>query len=207
VQRARATELLLLAAFAWLSVDRNRYIVFFALAALYGLACLAGPLAPAGRRAWAAVLALCVAGAGLLFQYGNMAHAYPYSTPSPNFTPPRVEHIEEHRLRGNVVNSYELGAELIHRYYPRLRPSIDSRIDSYGEMYFVLHQDLWRNEAAMLEFIDRYDVRHMLLLHRDFAQVRSMNGLLARGWRVRFADQKMALLGRPAAPLSPAPAQ
>ena len=195
-RRAGATEVLLLLAFAGLSLDRHRYIVFFAVVAVYVLARLVGPVPHAGRRLPALVVALCVVGAAALASFGNFYRAYPYETPSWNFTPPLIDYVEANRLEGNVLNSYELGAELIHRFYPRLRPSIDSRLDSYGEMYFLHSLRLMHSEAEMLKFIGEYDVRYMLLLWRDFENVRPMKGLAANGWTVRFADHKMVLLGR-----------
>jgi hypothetical protein len=195
-RRATATEVLLLAVFGALSADRQRYVVFFALVAPFVLAQLAGPAALAGRRLTAALAALGAAGVGLLFVFGNLQGAYPYSTPSWSFSPPLVEYIEQERLGGNVINSYELGAELIHRFYPTLRPSIDSRIDSYGEPYFLHMLALLSDEREMLKFIDQYDVRYMLLLRRDFETVKPMQGLLRSGWRLKFADHKAVLLGR-----------
>lgn len=195
-RRAGATELLLLAAFGALSLDRQRYVLFFALVALYVLARLAGPAAASGKRLTAALLVLVVAGTAALAQYGNFRRAYFYEAASLNFSPLLVEYIEEQKPRGNVINSYELGAELIHRFYPALRPSIDSRVDSYGEMYFLHMLELLSDEREMLKFIDQYDVRYMLLLQRDFERVKQMEGLLRSGWKTRFADRRMVLLAR-----------
>jgi len=194
-----ATEILLLLAFGLLSADRQRHIVYFALIALYVLARLIG-LAPAakeaGRRVTALLLALLAVGVGALLHSGNLYGAFPYETPSWRFTPRLIDHVGEHRLQGNVLNSYELGAELIHRFYPELRPSIDSRIDAYGEMYFLHTLRLLHDERALQEFIRHYDVRYMLLLRRDFEPVRRMDSLPRDGWHVLFADHKMVLLGR-----------
>ena len=195
-RRASATEVLLLAVFAALSADRSRYVVFFAVIAPYVLSRLIGPLAPSGRRLGALVLSLTIVGAGALIWAGNFYRAYPYETPSWNFTAPLVDYVESNRLQGNVLNSYELGAELIHRFYPRLRPSIDSRLDSYGEMYFLYSLRILESEPELVKFIQEYDVRYMLLLWRDFQKVQPMRALPAGGWNIRFADHKMVLLGR-----------
>lgn len=194
-----ATEVLLLVAFGALSADRQRHIVYFALVALYVLARLIGsaPAAKeAGRQVTALLLALLAVGVGALVHSGNLYGAFPYQTPSWRFTPRLIDHVEEHRLQGNVLNSYELGAELIHRFYPGLRPSIDSRIDAYGEMYFLHTLRLLNDERALQEFIRDYDVRYMLLLWGDFESLRRMDSLQRDGWRVLFADHKVVLLGR-----------
>ena len=61
-------------------------------------------------------------------RYGNMYGAWPHTTASDNFSLLMSEYIREHHLEGNVWNSYTLGAQLIHDFYPQLKPLIDSRI-------------------------------------------------------------------------------
>lgn len=194
-----ATEILLLLAFGLLAADRQRHIVYFALVAPYVLARLIGaaPAAQeAGRRLTTLLLALLAVGVGALLHSGNLYGAFPYQTTSWRFTQQLIDHVDEHELRGNVLNSYELGAELIHRFYPGLRPSIDSRIDAYGEMYFLHTLRLLNDERALQEFIRDYDVRYMLLLWGDFESLRRMDSLQRDGWRILSADHKMVLLGR-----------
>jgi hypothetical protein len=67
-------------------------------------------------------------------------------------------------------------------------------------MYFLHALRLLQSEPQMVAFIGDYDVRYMLLLWRDFEQVRAMSALPASGWTVRFADHKMVLLGRAPTP-------
>lgn len=199
-RKLEATPVLLLLAFGALSTQNQRHIALFAFVALYAVSRTLGtePLIPrAARYAPAALLALLLAGAGALLKFGNLYGGFPYQVASSNFTPLLVELIETRQLRGNVFNSYELGAELIHRFYPQLKPVIDSRIDVYGEKYFLELERVATDERAMLAFIARYDVRYMLLLHRDFEHgVRGMTGLQGAGWKLLHADHKMVLLGR-----------
>jgi hypothetical protein len=141
-------------------------------------------------------MALAIA-AGALVRYGNLYGGFPYFVPSNNFTPMLVDYLGSPALRGNVLNSYALGAELVYRGYPRLRPAIDSRADVYGENYFSYIETVTRNEPRLREFIDRYDVRYLLLQWPDFnAGVRHMTELQRDGWRIVFADQKAVLLAR-----------
>jgi hypothetical protein len=100
------------------------------------------------------------------------------------------------KIEGNVFNSYVLGAQLIHDYYPRLRPMIDSRIDAYGERYFLYTVHLGVNEDALLDFIRRYDVRYFLLTWGEFNYRIGTMPRLREGWRILFADQKALLLER-----------
>ena len=124
----RAADILLLIAFGYLSMDRQRHIVLFAFVSLYVLARVIGPRAigpRATRGAMALLLVSLLAGGAMLLRYGNLQGEFPYSVPSRKFTPQLIEYVDSRDLRGNVFNSFELGAELVHKFYPRLRPAID----------------------------------------------------------------------------------
>jgi hypothetical protein len=193
-----AADVLLLAVFGALSMDRLRHVVLFALVAVYVVARLTGPRYAAApeRRPLALLIAAIALGGGWVAQKGNLYRAYPYYTASNNFSEPMIDFIRERRLQGNVLNSFSLGAELIYRFYPDLRPAVDSRIDAYGESYNRYLEHIMFNEAAMLAFIERYDVRYMLLLHWEFNNIRGMKGLQQSGWRMLMTDHRMVLLER-----------
>ncbi len=106
-------------------------------------------------------------------------------------------------LSGNVFTSYELGAELVYRDWPRLKPSIDSRIDSYGDAYFIAHERMLSDEPALTDFLAAHGVNHMLLMRRDFGGISRMPGIRAQ-WHVRSSDRKMLLLERNVALPTPA---
>jgi hypothetical protein len=192
---------LLLLAFGYLALQTQRHIAFFAVVSVFPLSAALGPLAArlgrsrAGLSALAALLAACVV---LLVRYGNLQGAYPYVTASNHFSPGLVDFVRERNLEGNVLNSYALGAELVYRFYPRLRPSIDSRIDVYGREYFERMLTAQNEEPAFRQFVERYNVRYALLLWPEFELgLRRMPGLQAAGWRIVFADHKMVMLERP----------
>ena len=191
---------LLLLVFGYLALQTQRHIVFFALASVYPLAAALREVAPrllAPPAARAAALALIVAGAGLAARYGNLYGGYPYYVPPHNFSLLLVEYLDRPAIKGNVLNSYELGSELIYRYYPRLRPAIDSRADAYGRKYFLELNRLNSDERALKAFVARYHVDYILLLQHDFdLGIRHMPDLRNDGWRIVFADGKVVLLGR-----------
>ncbi len=200
VVRRRAvtpTGLLLLAAFGFLALQRNRYVVLFGFMALFVCAgLLRGGLRPGIERALLAlVVATGITGSVLALRHGNVSGAYAYYTPSNRFSILMDERLSDATLEGNVFNSFELGAELIYKAYPRLVPSIDSRIDSYGDDYFLLHQRMLVSEQLLTRFVDEYEVKYLLLLHRDFESVKKMDQL-RRQWRLKFMDHKMVLLER-----------
>jgi hypothetical protein len=197
-RRMTVTDALLLLAFAFLALQRNRFIVLFGFVALVVCARLIGPWSQRpGRERTLLLAATGIAGVGvaLVLSFGNASGAYPYMASSTNFTEPMADRLSRPELKGNVFNSYELGAELIYRAYPRLKPSLDSRIDSYGDTYFMLQQELFINERLLKEFVRDYDVRYMLLLWRDFERLKKLKTLQV-DWRVNYADHKAVLLER-----------
>ena len=203
-KRLNATAVLLFVAFGLLATQRQRHIVLFAYIGLYCLAVIIGAVAwreRARRFAAVAVSAVLAVGIAAALRYGNMYGAWPHTIASDNFTPPMEQFIRDNRLEGNVYNSYVLGAQLIHDFYPRLRPVIDSRIDAYGELYFLWTVHLGVNEQALLQFIEHYDVRYFLLTWDEFRnRIGTMPKLRAQGWRIIFADHKALLLAREAEP-------
>jgi hypothetical protein len=156
----------------------------------------AGAWRPAWERlALGAVAAASTVGLGLAMTFGNLYHAYPYFTKSTDLTEPMLDQLSGPGVSGNVFNSYVLGAELIYRAYPRLRPSMDSRADSYGEAYFEMHRRLFADEAALTAFLTDFDVRYMLLTWDDFADVKTLPSV-SKTWKMQFADHKAVLLTR-----------
>ncbi|MCK9689609.1 hypothetical protein [Scleromatobacter humisilvae] len=193
------TDGLLLAVFTVLALDRSRHIVWFGFIALYVCAGLVGHLTlerrrERGLRAAAACLALAATSACALL--GNAAHGFFYEVPSNNFSPPLVAELADPKVAGNVLNSYELGGELIYRDWPRLKPSIDSRVDSYGDDYLLFSIQLLQNENLLNLFLEGNHVSYMLLLRRDFELgIRRMPSIRAH-WHIRLTDGDIFLLER-----------
>jgi hypothetical protein len=194
----RVTDLLLIGAFFYLAFQGTRFVALFGFVALVVCGRLLGRWSvrlPSEHARQIAVLALASIGVGVVFLYGNARGGFPYTTPSSGLTEPMVAQLSRPIMKGNVFNSYELGAELIYRAYPRLKPSIDSRIDSYGDRYFLLQMELLAREQLLNDFVAEYDIRYMLLLWRDFNQIKDM-AMITQHWRMKFADHKAVLLQR-----------
>ena len=191
---------LLLVVFGCLALHAQRHIELFAFVSVYPLSAAmrrAAPRLEALPGAHAAVLALLVVCAGLLVRYGNLYGGFPYYVASNNFSLLLVEYLDRPKLQGNVLNSYQLGSELVYRYYPRLRPAIDSRPDVYGEKYFVELARLNSDEGALKAFVARYHVDYILLPRQEFDQgIRRMPHIRDDGWRIIFGDGTVVLLGR-----------
>ncbi len=192
------TDGLLFVTFGALALQRNRHIVWFAFVDLAVCAHVVGRRRRAARleaSAATGALVLALAGLTLCACVGNVRGDFPYAARSDNFTSSMKATLSDQTLSGNILNSYELGAELIYRDWPRLKPSIDSRIDSYGDAYFVAHQRLFADEPALTAFLAAYRVNYMLLVGRDAGRVGRMPSILAT-WHVRSSDRKMILLER-----------
>ena len=199
--RLRWTDWLLLAAFGVLAFRALRFPVLFGFVAIVPCARAIGLRPPAAieRRLLAASTVLCILGLAYIVKFGNGYGAWPYYAPSANFTLLMREEIEDTALQGNVFNDFVLGPELIYRAWPRLKPVMDTRVDSYGESYFVWILALLHDEDRLRAFLDGYDVRYMLLTRIEFDQIVSrMTALRQDGWRVRFMDHKAVLLSRSA---------
>jgi hypothetical protein len=196
-RRARLADVLLLLAFSGLAFQRTRFIALFGFTAI--VACgraigIAKRSAATERWLLAFTIGLAACGLSVAVRFGNAYGAYPFFSASHGFTEPMVERLADPKMRGNVFNSYELGAELIYRAWPRLQPSLDSRIDSYGDAYFLKQHEMLFDEALLRQFIATYKVRYMLLLWRDVQFIKKMEGLRQDGWRLAFGDHKMVLL-------------
>lgn len=193
------TDALLLGIFLAMAVERNRHTVWFGFIALAVCARLVGHLTISRRqetwlRATAAGVALV--GLGVCTVFGNSNHAHIYYAPSDNFSPGIVKELADPSVSGNVLNSYELGGELIYRDWPRLKPSIDSRVDSYGDDYLLFSIQLMFDEGLLRAFLDGNRVNYMLLMRRDFERnVRAMPSIQA-DWHIRLTDGDVFLLER-----------
>jgi hypothetical protein len=194
-----ATEVLLFLFFSILALERTRHIVWFGFIALTVCARLLGHLAPTPRRELrlrCASVALALAGLAASAVFGNAVGARVNYSPSNNFSPGLVAELANPAMAGNVLNSYELGGELIYRDWPRLKPSIDSRVDSYGDDYLLFHIRLMRDEKLLNLFLEGNQVNYMLLLRRDFeSDVKDMPSIAAN-WRLRLTDGDIYLLER-----------
>lgn len=208
-KRIHATSVLMLLLFGYLSVDAIRFTAWFAVAGAYVLAYHLGgrPSGPAARRTFAIALLLAlVAGTLTVAEKGNV-RGFPvgFRNMAP-LSPKALEFLEEAGLEGNVFNSFKLGDPLIYHFYPRARVTIDSRVDAYGEAYYVRYRTLSGRSLKLLgpaddliEFLDRYRMETIVSRPFDFNNwtVRDhYAGLQAAGWRMTFADESAVVLQR-----------
>lgn len=199
-KKLSAVDALLFLMFLALALKTNRFLVYLGMVAAYVLPALVpqGWQAPESRTR---LYAICTVLSGtvlvLAVKFGNAFGAYPHHSDfNQSLTDGMVLELSDANLKGNVLTSYAYGAELVYRAYPRLRPSIDSRIDSYGDDYFLYTQYLKRDDKLLKDFVARYDVRYMLLTNEDFNLIRNLNSWSENLWSIRAVDRRAVLLER-----------
>lgn len=209
-RKLSAVDALLFLMFLILALTTVRFLVYVGMVSAFVLSALV-PRGDQGARTRIRDYAVCTAAAalvlGLASQFGNAFGAFPHQAwgpMNPSYTSAMVKKLNAPDMRGNVINSYDLGAELVYRAYPRLRPSIDSRIDSYGAAYTLLNARLFRDDALLREFVKDYDVRYMLLNWQDFQSLLKLPSWTSGRWTIRAMDQRAILLQRSDLP-APAP--
>ncbi|SDN82638.1 hypothetical protein [Polaromonas sp. JS666] len=207
-RRLSAVEALMFLMFLVLALKTVRFLVYQGMVAAFVISTLV-TAKPQGAKIHIRVYAICTFAAavvlGLALQFGNAYGVYPHVAlgVSSSFTTFMKNKLSAPDLQGNVITSYELGAELVYRAYPRLRPSIDSRIDSYGGAYTWLNGRLFLDDAVLTEYVKDYDVRYMLLNHENFRSLEKLPSWTSGRWTIRAMDQRAVLLQR--SDLPPAP--
>lgn len=200
-RRLRAVDVLLFLMFMALAMQAIRFLVYVGIVAAYILPRLVPTEwnATKYRTRWYA-LVTCISAVvmGLSMKYGNALNAFPHDAfeVSYSLSAPMIGQLKNPELKGNVITSYELGAELVYRAYPRLRPSIDSRIDSYGAAWTTLNAQLFFDDKLLKDFVQHYDVHYMLLSHDDFISLQKLPSWINKDWFIRALDRRTVLLQR-----------
>lgn len=204
-----ATDLLIFLLFLLMAVRAVRFLVYIGIVCAFVLS----GYAPHYWKNRAAQLKLYLLGTftsltvlALAMIYGNAMHSFPHvARYDTSFTAPMIRELNSADLQGNVLNTYDFGAELVYRAYPRLKPSIDSRVDSYGDDYYLLHRRLFTDDALLRKFTDEHNVRYLLLDLSDFIRLTQLSSWSDGLWEIRFQDHKAILLVRSTAKKLAAP--
>lgn len=199
-QKLSWVDILLTLMFLVLAVRANRFLVYVGFAIIAVVPVLLNAHAKA-IQVESKLYGICsIFSATIIlsaYHYGNVNGASPHkSNVYESLTGPMIKVLSDSKLQGNVYTSYDFGAELVYRAYPRMRPSIDSRIDSYGDAYFIKQQDLLENNNDMANFVSRYDVRYMLLTHGDFQHFMRQRNWIDGNWLIYAADTHAIFLQR-----------
>jgi hypothetical protein len=202
--RVDGTSLVLLAIFGWMSVDAIRFTAWFAIAGTYVLGrAMAGDPSEATQRRWslAGTVAVAVAIVIVLARGDVRGHRVGFRDESP-MSPEALRFVRDASIGGNVFNTFSHGDQLIWAFYPRLRVVIDSRIDAYGEAYYLRYRALCGRSFKALgppsdltAFLSRYGVDTIVTRPLDFknwSDKGHVTALEAAGFSVVFADPSTA---------------
>ncbi|TXH89699.1 MAG: hypothetical protein E6Q78_06440 [Rhodoferax sp.] len=132
----------------------------------------------------------------MVFLFGNAQGRKPHYTGVAKLSDRMIKTLENPNHSGNVLTSLELGAELIYRAYPRLRPSIDCRVDSFGFEYLLDQERLLYNDDQLLAFLQRYNVQYMLMDRARLHDAMQSGAWRADRWTVVDVDKSAIFLRR-----------
>ncbi|WP_141211473.1 hypothetical protein [Rhodoferax sp. TH121] len=130
----------------------------------------------------------------LVVLYGNAYGVKPYSYGLYRLGPELEAALEDDSHHGNVLNSMELGAELIYRAHPRLRPTIDCRVDSYGMDYYRYTMSLINSRELLQEFVKRYQVKYMLYETPRVLDAVRRGTFDATQWKILAQDKRFLFM-------------
>ena len=195
-----AVDVFIVVGFGLLALYSIRFVIYLSMVFAYMVPSLFPPVRrrdESDKLWYATTSAIAVCSLAVAAHYGNAWYSWPtLAAPNVKFSDRLVEILESPELKGNVLNSVELGSELVYRTYPRMRPSIDSRIDSYGFDYAHFNYALIRNDGLLREYVARYDVRYVLLDSVRFEHFKALGSWRDGLWKTLFFDGKEALLIR-----------
>ncbi|MBL6991456.1 MAG: hypothetical protein ISR65_16855, partial [Bacteriovoracaceae bacterium] len=199
IRRVNLTSILLLVAFGHLSIKAQRHIAIFALASTYLLAINFQDFIKSAfhKRLFAVFLsAALLFSTYIVFTKGNLVGIKPGFAKKSALSPKALKFIRQHKLKGNVFNSYQLGAQLAFNFFPELQITIDSRIDLYGEKYFKEYLNMHRNEQKFLDFLNKYNVAYIMVKKIDYIRAFRKMKTLATFWRLIYIDGHVVFLKR-----------
>jgi hypothetical protein len=185
--------------FTWLSLRAIRFPVYGGLVSAYLTTPLIAPTLHSLRRqnwVYASLAMIGVATIALALKFQNLQGTSPDKLNAHKLSDAMVSALQDERRHGNVLNTMELGAELIYWAYPRLRPASDARVDSYGFEYLKFQSAVLLDNTLLSEFVARYDVRYMLLDIRRFAQLAKTDAWTQHNWEPILMDSRAVFLRR-----------
>jgi hypothetical protein len=82
-----------------------------------------------------------------------------------------VAEIKRQQLKGVVYNEYQDGALIIQQLWPDVRPTIDSRIDIFGEQLHDEYLHATDSPTAFANYLAKYNVNLVLLRFQQHKQI------------------------------------
>lgn len=107
-----------------------------------------------------------------------------------------VDYVVRRGLTGNAFTSYTTAALLIHRRYPAVKVSMDSRNEVYGPALFEEFERSKETTTAMAAYLRKYPVDFFLVAHNDLSPQITYDLLSEGTWAQVFFDDRTYILVR-----------
>jgi hypothetical protein len=162
-----------IAAFAtFMSLHAARFLPYVAILGfpivVRSLRALGGELLTAPARRWlglelALSVALLAAGASEGYSFSSWVHRPPGVGVTAHLPFDELRLVKESGRTGAIFNDRAVGGLISFNLAPQVRPVIDSRADAAGSERWAEYQRARGSRAAFLAYLERYDVRFVLL--------------------------------------------
>ncbi|MBT0570418.1 hypothetical protein KIK84_08765 [Curvibacter sp. CHRR-16] len=125
---------------------------------------------------------------------GNMLGTNPTTPAYGKYSDELTKTLLSPEVKGNVLTTISSGCELVYTAYPKLKPSIDCRVDSYGFDYAEFNQALLNNSTLLDEFVERYDVKFILMEKEVFITNAKLKKFEVEKWDPILIDRHYIFL-------------
>ena len=200
-RKLRTFSFSLLVMFTYLAFDAQRHLAFLAVASVWPLAIMLRDIPR--KSSFSSVLAVSLVvllPALTLYAYnrGNTIRMKPGFYHSARIPQRTLNYIKERNLKGNTLNTYSLGGQLIFNFYPKMKIGIDSRIDAYGVEYARRYRKMVYGKYKNLKpFLDRHSVENIIVNNSAFRSMKktgSYKNLKEEGWKLTHKSSKVVIL-------------
>jgi hypothetical protein len=198
-KKVSMVDVIVFVAFTYLALRAIRFPVYLGMVAAYVVPANLVSVVQLDRYRKALYQGITVVSlVGLMFamNFGGLTYRHPYSNGVWRMSSRINKWMKDPEVSGNVLTAMETGPELIYNAYPRLKPSIDARIDSYGFDYFSFQKALLVDRKLRDEFVERYDVRYVLLPRHIWDRLKEIDPHNFDEWEPVVIDYSAALLRR-----------
>jgi hypothetical protein len=205
----RFTPVLLVLAFSGLALNTMRHIAWFEIMGAYFLAHTLNVQWESQRwRITGAILLALVlfAGTAAVVEHGNTRGRRPGFWNDAPLNPKAIQFIRDADISGNVLHSDNYGDQLAYHFYPTIRVTIDTRLDAYGEKYYMQFRRLDGGNPAfqgkpseLVDFLEKYDVRAIVTKPLNayvWFKLGHLEALKNLGFTIAYSDGKAVIITR-----------
>lgn len=191
----------LLVLFTYLAFGAQRHMAFLAIASVWPLAEMLKDIPRKSSFSTVTALALVFILPLLCLRSwykGNTVRVRPGFYHSARMSEGSLDFIRKKGLKGNTLNTYTLGGQLIFNFYPKLHVGIDSRVDAYGVDYARRYRQMIYGKYSQLKkFLDTYDVQNIIVNGSAFNRMKktgSYKNLKEEGWKLAYKSRKVVII-------------